>query len=113
MVSLHEDEPAVPVDVAPLQREELSPARMPVRSAQRIQRCQRGYSAAAVATRCAASSRGDPAGDCRDRLRAYAPGRAVRFLLESPSIRGDDDRGDRITTVWDTRGFAAHYSFDG
>jgi hypothetical protein len=52
---------------------------------------------------------GDPTGDCRARLRAYAPGRAVRFLLESPSIRGDDDRGDRIRTVWDTRGFAAHY----
>ena len=50
----------------------------------------------------------DPAGDCRDRLRAYPPRRAVRFLLESPSIRGDDDRGDRIRTMWDTRGFAAH-----
>jgi hypothetical protein len=50
---------------------------------------------------------------CRDprfgRRRAYALGRAVRFLLESRSIRGDDDRGDRIRTVWDTRGFAAHY----
>jgi hypothetical protein len=30
------------------------------------------------------------------------------FLLESPSIRVDDDRGDRIRTMWDTRGFAAH-----
>jgi hypothetical protein len=50
----------------------------------------------------------DPAGDCRDRLRAYPPRRAVGLLLESHSIRGDDDRGGRIRTMWDTRVFAVH-----
>ena len=58
---------------------------------------------------CLAFNRGDPAGDCCHRLRAYPPRRAVRFLLVSPSIRVDDDRGDRIRTMWDTRGFAAHW----
>ena len=50
----------------------------------------------------------DVAEGVRHCLRAYPRRRAARFLLESPSIPGDCEGNDRIRTVWDTRGFAAH-----